>query len=144
MIVDLDTISENMKRIRSKLNAPEQTVPPAPLPTKPVDDEVEDELDEPHYKHQAEDTKYIVKCYKYLRKLGLVESQYQFSEQFLNKNKYYFGMVLCESRHPSLDALHNLLRNISGLNDGLAKSLYLDRLYEEGEKIITQRLFRYF
>ena len=144
MIVDLDTISENMKRIRSKLSNPEQTVPPMPLPTKTVDDEVEDELDEPHYKHQAEDTKYIVKCYKYLRKLGLVESQYQFSEQFLNKNKYYFGMVLCESRHPSLDALHNLLRNISGLNDGLAKSLYLDRLYEEGEKIITQRLFRYF
>ena len=57
-----------------------------PHPTKTVDDEVEDELDEPHYKHQAEDTKYIVKCYKYLRKLGLVESQYQFSEQFLNKN----------------------------------------------------------
>ena len=51
MIVDLDTISENMKRIRSKLSNPEQTVPPMPLPTKTVDDEVEDELDEPNYKH---------------------------------------------------------------------------------------------
>ena len=144
MIVDLDTISENMKRIRSKLNSPEQTVPPAPLPTKTVDDEVEDELDEPHYKHQAEDTKYIVKCYKYLRKLGLVESQYQFSEQFLNKNKYYFGMILCEHRHPSIDSVHNLIRNISDLNDGFTKKVYLDRLYEEGQSMITKRLLRYF
>ena len=144
MIVDLDTISENMKRIRSKLNSPEQTVPPVPLPTKTVDDEVEDELDEPHYKHPAEDTKYIIKCYKYLRKLGLVESQYQFSEQFLNKNKYYFGMILCEHRHPSIDSVHNLIRNISDLNDGFTKKVYLDRLYEEGQSMITKRLLRYF
>ncbi len=144
MIVDLDTISENLNRIRSKLNAPEQTVPPVPLPTKTVDDEVEDELDEPNYKHQAEDTKYIVKCYKYLRKLGLVESQYQFSEQFLNKNKYYFGMILCEHRHPSIDSVHNLIRNISDLNDGFTKKVYLDRLYEEGQSMITKRLLRYF
>ena len=144
MIVDLDTISENLKRIRSKLNSPEQTVPPMPLPTKTVDNEVEDELDEPHYKQQAEDTKYIVKCYKYLRKLGLVESQYQFSEQFLNKNKYYFGMILCEHRHPSIDSVHNLIRNISDLNDGFTKKVYLDRLYEEGQSMITKRLLRYF
>ena len=144
MIVDLDTISENMKRIRSKLSNPEQTVPLVPLPTKTVDDEVEDELDEPHYKHQAEDTKYIVKCYKYLRKLGLVESQYQFSEQFLNKNKYYFGMILCEQRHPSIDSIHNLIRNISLLNDGLVNKMYLDRLYEEGQRMITERLLKYF
>ena len=144
MIVDLEEISENMKRIKSKLGNPKQTVPPVPLPTKTVDDEVEDELDEPHYKSQAEDTKYIVKCYKYLRKLGLVESQYQFSEQFLNKNKYYFGMILCEQRHPSIDSVHNLIRNISDLNDGFTKKVYLDRLYEEGQSMITKRLLRYF
>ena len=175
MIVDLDTISENMKRIRSKLSNPKQIVPPAPLPTKTVDDEVEDELDEPHYKHQAEDMKYIVKCYKYLRELGLVESQYQFSEQFLNKNKYYFGMILCEHRHPSIDSVHNLIRNISDLNECVnqnnpvnyfdtqtnetpqakwqcrradvgivTKKVYLDRLYEESQSMITKRLLRYF
>ena len=144
MIVDLETISRNVNKIKDRLNAPKQTVPPMPLPTKTVDDEVEDELDEPNYKHQAEDTKYIVKCYKYLRKLGLVESQYQFSEQFLNKNKYYFGMILCEQRHPSVDSLHNLIRNISLLNDGLVNKMYLDRLYKEGQDMITERLLKYF
>ena len=144
MIVDLETISKNVNKIKDRLNSPKQTVPPMPLPTKTVDDEVEDELDEPHYKHHAEDTKYIVKCYKYLRKLGLVESQYQFSEQFLNKNKYYFGMILCEHRHPSIDSVHNLIRNISDLNDGFTKKVYLDRLYEEGQSMITKRLLRYF
>lgn len=73
-----------------------------------------------------------------------MDNQYQFSEQFLNKNKYYYGMILCEARHPSIDAVHNLVRNISDLNDGIEKRVYLDRLYEEGQKIITQRLFRYF
>ena len=115
-----------------------------PLPTKSVDEEVKDELEKPPYKHQTEDAKFITKCYKYLRKLGLVESQYQFSEQFLNKNKYYFGMILCEQRHPSVDSIHNLIRNIADLNDGLVKRTYLDRLYEEGQSMITKRLLKYF
>ncbi|MBR6412632.1 MAG: hypothetical protein IKS41_05685 [Alphaproteobacteria bacterium] len=141
MILNLDVIEENVNRIKEKLKDPKVVVPPVPIvPHKADIDEDEPEENSSH----PQDTRFIKKCYKYLRKLGYVDSQYQFSEQFLNKNKYYFGMVLCESRHPSLDALHNLLRNISGLNDGLAKSLYLVRLYEEGEKIITQRLFRYF
>ena len=97
-----------------------------------------------HYSNQILDGKFITKAYKYLRKLGYVKSQYQFSEEFLNKNKYYYGMVICEERHPSIDAVHNLLKNISKLNDGITKRMYLDKLYEEGEKIITQRLFRYF
>lgn len=141
MILNLDVIEENVNRIKEKLKDPKVVVPPVPIVSHKADiDEDEPEENSSH----PQDTRFIKKCYKYLRKLGYVDSQYQFSEQFLNKNKYYFGMVLCESRHPSLDALHNLLRNISGLNDGLAKSLYLDRLYEEGEKIITQKLFRYF
>ena len=148
MIVDLDTISENMKRIQHKLGEAKRTVPSQPKPLKSVDEdvdeEVDDELEKPYYKYQEEDTKFITKCYKYLRKLGLVESQYQFSEQFLNKNKYYFGMILCEQRHPSVDSLHNLIRNISLLNDGVTKQLYLDRLYEEGQVMITERLLKYF
>ena len=86
MSVNFSAIIDEVNKFTKELNAPKQIVPPMLLPTKSVDEEVKDELDEPHYKHQAEDTKYIVKCYKYLRKLGLVESQYQFSEQFLNKN----------------------------------------------------------
>ena len=101
-------------------------------------------MDEENVARQKEDGRFITKAYKYLRKLGYVDNQYQFSEQFLNKNKYYYGMILCEARHPSIDAVHNLVRNISDLNDGLTKQLYLDRLYEEGQQIITRRLFKYF
>ena len=144
MIVDLDKISENLNRIQHKLGEAKRIVPPQKNPIKSVDEEVDDELEKPYYKYQEEDTRFITKCYKYLRKLGLVESQYQFSEQFLNKNKYYFGMILCEQRHPSVDSLHNLIRNISLLNDGITKQLYLDRLYKEGQTMITERLLKYF
>lgn len=144
MSVNFSAIIDEVNKFTKELKEPKQIVPPVPLPTKSVDEEVKDELEKPPYKHQTEDAKFITKCYKYLRKLGLVESQYQFSEQFLNKNKYYFGMILCEQRHPSVDSVHNLIRNLSDLNDGFAKRVYLDRLYEEGQAIITKRLLKYF
>lgn len=143
MIVSFEDIAENMRKIRKHLNTPEELVPPAPKNTKNVDEEVADELSNPPYSDQTEDAQFITKCYKYLRKLGYIDSQYQFSEQFLNKNKYYFGMLLCEHRKPSIDCVHNLIRNISDLNDGVTKRLYLDRLYEEGQSIITRRLLKY-
>lgn len=86
MSVNFSAIIDEVNKFTKELNAPKQTVPPMLLPTKSVDEEVKDKVEKPPYKHQVEDTKYIIKCYKYLRKLGLVESQYQFSEQFLNKN----------------------------------------------------------
>ena len=147
MSVNFSALIEDLNKITKNLKEPKQIVPPAPIiasKSASVDDEVADELDEPHYKHQTEDARFIAKCYKYLRKLGLVDSQYQFSEQFLNKNKYYFGMILCEQRHPSVDSIHNLIRNIADLNDGLVKRTYLDRLYEEGQSMITKRLLKYF
>ena len=144
MILDLDEISRTIKKIQDKYKQPEKIVPPAENLTKSIDDQVNDEMDEENITRQKEDGRFITKAYKYLRKLGYVDNQYQFSEQFLNKNKYYYGMILCEARHPSIDAVHNLVRNISDLNDGIEKRVYLDRLYEEGQKIITQRLFRYF
>ena len=86
MSVNFSAIIDEVNKFTKELNAPKQTVPPMLLPTKSVDEEVKDELEKPPYKHQTEDAKFITKCYKYLRKLGLVESQYQFSKQFLNKN----------------------------------------------------------
>lgn len=53
-------------------------------------------------------------------------------------------MILCEECQPSIDALHHLLNNISVLNEQVLSNTYLDRLYEEGEKIITKRLLKYF
>ena len=79
-----------------------------------------------------------------LKKLGYIKTQYEFSEQFLGKNKYYFGMILSEQRHPSLDAIYHLITGISQINDGLNKLKHLDNLYEEGQGLITKRLLKYF
>lgn len=143
MNINLEEIANNLRQLQKKIRKPEQTVPPAPEKKKSVDEEVEDELKCPKYSEQTEDGQFITKCYKYLRKLGYLDSQYQFSEQFLNKNKYYYGMILSEGRQPSIDCVHNLIRKISDLNDGITKRLYLERLYEEGQAIITKRLLKY-
>ena len=143
MNINFEEITERLKQIQEKLKKPEQTVPPIENKQKSIDEEIADELNSPQNQQQTEDAQFITKCYKYLKKLGYVDSQYQFSEQFLGKNRYYFGMILCEHRHPSIDSVHNLIHNISTLNDGISKRLYLDRLYEEGQSIITKRLLKY-
>ena len=113
-------------------------------PQKTIDQEVDDEMNNPQYNQQKIDAKFLVKCFKYLKKLGYIKTQYEFSEQFLGKNKYYFGMILSEQRHPSLDAIHHLITGISQINDGLNKLKHLDNLYEEGQGLITKRLLKYF
>ena len=100
-------------------------------------------MNNPQYKEQKIDAKFLVKCFKYLKKLGYIKTQYEFSEQFLRKNKYYFGMILSEQRHPSLDAIHHLITGISQINDGLNKLKHLDNLYEEGQGLITKRLLKH-
>ena len=47
------------------------------------------------------DIQFTMKCYKLLRKLGYIKSQYEFSEQFLAKNNYYYAMLLSEGRQPT-------------------------------------------
>ena len=66
----------------------------------------------------------------------------EFSERFLNKNKYYYGMILSEHRHPSIDALHYLIKSISELSETETNSQRLDDLYEEGHNLITKRLLK--
>ena len=146
---ETNTIRENIKKIQRGLQEIKMTVPPMRKTddgfTKNIDDEVSDEMDSPHLDLQKEDAKFILKCFKYLKKLGYIDSQYQFSEQFLGKNKYYFGMILCEQRHPSIDSIHNLIRSISQLSDGSTgtKEHILEKLYSQGESIITKRLLKY-
>ena len=143
MIFNFEDILGEFKKKNEPEKKPEQTVPPAKPNNRDIDEEINSELKDPRNQQQTEDAQFITKCYKYLKKLGYIDSQYQFSEQFLNKNKYYYGMILCEQRHPSIDSVHNLIRNISDLNDGITKRLYLDRLYEEGQSMITKRLLKY-
>lgn len=143
MILNFEDILGEFKKKKEPEKKPEQTVPPAKPNNRDIDEEINSELKDPRNQQQTEDAQFMTKCYKYLKKLGYIDSQYQFSEQFLNKNKYYYGMILCEQRHPSIDSVHNLIRNIADLNDGISKRLYLDRLYEEGQSILTKRILKY-
>ena len=91
---------------------------------------------------QHPDTDYLIKVFNHLKDLGYINTQYEFSEQFLNKNKYYYGMILSERRHPSIDALHSLIKSISELSEAETNHQRLDALYEEGHTLITKRLLK--
>lgn len=135
MIFGLASIKSDLNKIHKSLEEAKQLVPSA----ETITDEQEPEEDN----IEQEDLRFLKRCYKILARLGYIKSQYQFSEEFLNKNRYYFGMLLCEQRHPSIDAVHNLVRNISQINDGLNKLRYLDDLYKQGQDLITKRLLKY-
>ena len=90
----------------------------------------------------SQDIQFITKCFKVLKKLSCVKSQYQFSEQFLNKNKYYYAMLLSEGRQPSIDALHNLIHNLNDLHSQNATT-YIAQLHEQGQQLLTQRLLKF-
>jgi hypothetical protein len=139
MIIDMNQIASDIDELRKYVE--EKMLTP---PQKTMDQEVNEEMNNPQYNQQKIDAKFLVKCFKYLKKLGYIKTQYEFSEQFLGKNKYYFGMILSEQRHPSFDAIHHLITGISQINDGLNKLKHLDNLYEEGQGLITKRLLKYF
>ena len=138
MILDINKITSDLNELKKYVR--EEMIL---SPQKTIDQEVNDEMDNSQYNQQKLDAKFLVKCFKYLKKLGYIKTQYEFSEQFLGKNKYYFGMILSEQRHPSLDAIHHLITGISQINDGLNKLKHLDNLYEEGHDLITKRLLKY-
>ena len=139
MIIDIDKITSDIEELKKHFEEKQKL-----SPQKILEDEVNEEMDIPQYNQQKLDTKFLIKCFKYLKKLGYIKTQYEFSEQFLRKNKYYFGMISSEQRHPSLDAIHHLITGISQINDGLNKLKHLDTLYEEGQCLITKRLLKYF
>ena len=101
---------------------------------EPTDEQVEESTEE---LPQHPDTDYLIKMFNHLKDLGYINTQYEFSEQFLNKNKYYYGMILSERRHPSIDALHSLIKSISELSEAETNHQRLDDLYEEGHSLIT-------
>ena len=67
----------------------------------------------------------------------------------MGKNKYYFGMLLSENRLPSVDAVHNVVEQMTAIKDlyeqenNIAKANYLAKLIEEGDHILIKRLYKY-
>lgn len=96
---------------------------------------------------QEEDAEFIKECCQYLQKLGIVKSQRQFSQQFLNKSQDYLGMLICERRQPPINILHRLVQNLIQIQpiyeDKYTISNYLDMLINKGNQIITRKLLKY-
>ena len=72
------------------------------LQEKEVDETEEEKIEQSEQEElpQHPDTDYLIKVFNHLKELGYINTQYEFSERFLNKNKYYYGMILSEHRHP--------------------------------------------
>ena len=96
---------------------------------------------------QEEDAEFIKECCQYLQKLGIVKSQRQFSQQFLNKSQDYLGVIICEKRQPPINILHRLVQNLIQIQpiyeDKYTISNYLDILINKGNQLITKKLLKY-
>ena len=110
-------------------------------------DELRQERTKRYNLEQEEDAEFIKECCQYLQKLGIVKSQRQFSQQFLNKSQDYLGMLICERRQPPINILHRLVQNLIQIQpiyeDKYTISNYLDILINRGNQIITKKLLKY-
>jgi hypothetical protein len=138
----MNTAIQKLDELLAKVRA--QIIEKKGLKEEPIEQpEATEEQTEPSEElPQHPDTDYLIKVFNYLKELGYINTQYEFSERFLNKNKYYYEMILSEHRHPSIDALHYLIKSISELSETETNSQRLDDLYEEGHSLITKRLLK--
>lgn len=83
---------------------------------------------------------YINKCQRMLKMLNLIESNYQFSTQFLNKSKHYYA--LCQTgREPSINSIYNLVNNITQLNETILNhNPLVEQLLNQGRSLINERI----
>lgn len=110
-------------------------------------DELRKERTKRYNLEQEEDAEFIKECCQCLQKLGIVKSQRQFSQQFLEKSQDYLGMLICERRQPPINILHRLVQNLIQIQplyeEKYTISNYLDMLINKGNQIITRKLLKY-
>lgn len=110
-------------------------------------DELRKERTKRYNIEQEEDAEFIRECCQYLQKLGIVKSQRQFSQQFLEKSQDYLGMLISERRQPPINILHRLVQNLIQIQpiyeEKYTISNYLDMLINRGNQLITQKLLKY-
>ena len=140
--MNMTTAIEKLDELLAKVRA--QLIEKKGLKEEPIEqpEPTEEQIEPSEELPQHPDTDYLIKVFNHLKDLGYINTQYEFSEQFLGKNKYYYGMILSEHRHPSIDALHSLIKSISELSETESNSKRLDDLYEEGHTLITKRLLK--
>ena len=110
-------------------------------------DELRQERTKRYNLEQEDDAEFIKECCQYLQKLGIVKSQRQFSQQFLEKSQDYLGVIICEKRQPPINILHRLVQNLIQIQpiyeDKYTIANYLDILINKGNQLITQKLLKY-
>ena len=86
---------------------------------------------------------YLNKCCEILQELGIIESKQQFSEQFLGKSKFYYGVLDCEKRKIGTHLLHDLTQNLKQIKECFNNSK-LNELISEGQQILRNRVEKYY
>ena len=86
---------------------------------------------------------YLNKCCEILQELGVIESKQQFSEQFLGKSKFYYGVLDCEKRKVGTHLLHDLTQNLKQIKECFNDSK-LNELISEGQQILRKRVEKYY
>ena len=86
---------------------------------------------------------YLNKAYELLQELGIVESKQQFSEQFLGKSKFYYGVLDCEKRKVGCHLLHDLTLNLKQIKECFNNN-QLNELIKEGQQILRKRVEKYY
>ncbi len=90
---------------------------------------------------------FLKNCYDFVKNdLGLIDNRYQFSEQFLNSNKFYMSKLVCEVKSPSLSCISTIIQNLTILKDlpDVDETIIgkIDELINEGQELINQKLLR--
>lgn len=87
---------------------------------------------------------FLKECYQLVKSAGIVNSQYQFSSEFLNANKFYYAKLISENKSPSLVCLSTLIENIGYLLPSVGTNYEykskLSSLYTKGQKLLKMKL----
>ena len=86
---------------------------------------------------------YLNRACEILQELGIIESKQQFSEQFLGKSKFYYGVLDCEKRKVGIHLLHDLTQNLKQIKECF-ESDKLNQLISEGQQILRKRVEKYY
>ncbi len=89
-----------------------------------------------------ESAQYVQDCFKLLMELGIIDSQFQFSEQFLNACKNYYSVMRAEHRRAPNDMLHHLNGKMEQLSECFDDKR-LSELANHGRTILNARFERF-
>ncbi len=89
-----------------------------------------------------ESAKYVQDCFELLIELGIIDSQFQFSQQFLNRCKNYYGVMRAEKRRAPNDMLYHLNGKMQQLSECF-HDVRLSELATTGQKILNDRFERF-